>query len=186
MERKSLGRALEDISNLFLSSAGRPDERPVDTGFWSIGIREETCASCAHFVESPDKTPKCKIFSFENERYGVPHLGTITYGHGRYCKYYTKAKEGLSEEPSASTPAVPAKTQDDFELEEAITVSRKMAYPDSESGQKNMQEVILQYIREGYDIRWAELRRRVRVHEPGRRETRDEDLTVFIKQNGAS
>lgn len=185
MERKSLGRALEDISSLFLSSVAA-DPKAVDTGFWSIGVRDETCASCAHFIEGPDKAPKCKIFSVENEKFGVPHLSTITYGHGRYCKYYTKGREGLPQKEPAPASEAQNPPKPDFELEEAVSVTRKMAYPDSESGQRGMKEVLFKYLQEGYEIRRVELRKRNRISQPGRRETRDEEISVFIKQNGAS
>jgi hypothetical protein len=186
MEKKSLGRALEDISHLFLSSSPADTNREItDTGFWSVGIRDETCASCVHHLEDRETGLKCRIFSLENEKFGVPHIENITYGHARYCKHYTPSRKGTPDESltEAPSPGNTSKGEEGPDLEEKISITRKMAYPDSESGQQRMKAAILNYLREGYEVRRVELRKHHQVIEPGRKETRDEVLSVVIRDD---
>ena len=89
MEKKSLGRGLEEISEIFLSTSQEKEEE-VFTGFSSVRIREETCASCVNIVGDSFEEPKCRIFTFESEKYGVPHIDTITLNHAKYCQYFAK------------------------------------------------------------------------------------------------
>ena len=75
MEKKSLGREMDDISDIFLST--RMDKKMLG-GFSSEKLRDATCESCAHIISDPNKPPKCKIFTFENKKYGVRYMDTIS------------------------------------------------------------------------------------------------------------
>ena len=78
MEKKSLSRGLDDISDIFLSA--QKDKKKLG-GFSSEKLRDETCESCARIIRDPNKAPKCNSFTFENKKircalYGDPlYLG---------------------------------------------------------------------------------------------------------------
>ena len=88
MEKKSLGKGLEEISHVFFSKNDEESQKEPLSGFPSLTIGEETCASCTNLVGHPTAEPKCRIFTFESEEYGVPHIDTIPLGHARHCKHF--------------------------------------------------------------------------------------------------
>ena len=69
MEKKNLGRGLDEISDIFLSTSKKKEGRKPTNGFSAVTMREETCASCANMIEGSSREPKCKIFTFEHEKY---------------------------------------------------------------------------------------------------------------------
>ena len=78
LEKKSLGKGLEEVSNIFLSNDDKERRGQINEVLSSPNIRKETCASCIHLVAQPPSEPKCRIFTFENEKHGVAHMGTIS------------------------------------------------------------------------------------------------------------
>ena len=81
MGKKRLGRGFEDISDIFLSTQ---KDKNMFGGFSSEKLRDATCESCARIISDSNKAPKCKIFTFENKKYGVRYMDTISLNSGSY------------------------------------------------------------------------------------------------------
>jgi hypothetical protein len=87
MAKKSLGRGLDDISDIFLST--RKDKEMLN-GFSSKKLRDATCEFCAHIINDSNNASKCKIFTFKNEKYGVRYMDTISLTSGSYCEILSR------------------------------------------------------------------------------------------------
>ena len=191
MEKKSLGRGLEDISRVFLSKGGEKRHDEASAGFSSVRIRKQTCESCKHFVDHLSEQPKCKIFSIENEKYHVPPLETVTSGYGHYCRHF----EGTSVEETDKTVSnnkfenggkAPELSELEPEVEETVRVERKIAFPNIEDVQGHIRKALFEHIEKGYEIKRMDLRKAEKKSEPGRRQTREVEITIFIRADSDS
>ena len=180
MEKKSLGKSLKDVSNIFLSNNDEESQKHVVEGFSSLIIRKETCASCAHLVAHPSAEPKCRIFTFESEKHGVAQMDTISLNYAETCKHF---------EPNTPIPAGKKggnKKQDfhpdeeDCGVEEALSVHRRIAYPNTENAQQSMRKTLFKYFEEGFNIRSMTLRKTTEGSTPGKTEKREE-ITIYVK-----
>ena len=88
MERKSLGRGLEEISSIFLSAEDEPKEKKNTDGFSPVALSEDSCASCTNLLEVPFGQPECRIFSLESEECGVPSMDAIGLSFTEHCEYF--------------------------------------------------------------------------------------------------
>jgi hypothetical protein len=181
MQKKSLGRGLDEISNIFLSE-GRGEKRKAGPlGFSSVSIREETCAACVNIIGYPSEEPRCRIFSLENEKYGVPHIDIISLRYGNYCEHFQpRASDALLEDVNLAKE--PGDAEASCEIEETITLRRKMAYPDTEAAQEQMRKELFRHLEEGYIIRTIELRRTRELSNPEKKQTKIEGITIFSKE----
>ncbi|MEJ2726164.1 MAG: hypothetical protein P8175_16300 [Deltaproteobacteria bacterium] len=71
------------------------------------------------------------------------------------------------------------------EIEETVTVRRRIAYHDNAGVDDNMRNVLSEHLRQGYRLRRIELQRREDTGEPKHRVRREEDVTIFVKGGGA-
>lgn len=182
METKNLGRGLEEISNIFLSTSKKKEAPTPASGFSAVTIREATCASCTNLIEGSFKEPKCRIFTFENEKYGVPHLDTIALNYANYCENYEpEAVENTVDEKN-TTPVQLEQIGDNCEIEETITVRKKIAYPDTETAQKDMRNTLLKYLEAGYGINSIELKKDMETSAPNSKQIKKEEVTLFVKE----
>lgn len=181
MEKKSLGRGLEDISDIFLS---RREERPPDkilNGFSPVKIREESCESCMNIMRSHTGEQKCKIFSQDHERYGVPYIESIIPTYGNFCVYFHAASPG-SADNSIQEGINDARIQGtECEVEETIRIGKKIVYPNNNGSQKNMKKTLFEYLEEGYKIQNIELRKTYTVSEPRKKEKMDVEVIMCVK-----
>ena len=151
-------------------------------GFSTIAIRDDDCLACVNMLRGAGNEPKCKIYTFENEQHGVSRLETIALNYANYCEFFIPV---LPSETTAQSPeiksAFPDQEDDNREIEERITVDKKVAYPDTKAGQQNIRRTLLRYLEEGYSIRTAELIKSETLSRPGRKEYRKEKIDVFVK-----
>jgi len=181
MEKKNLGRGLEAISNIFLSTSEEKEEKKAVSGFSAVAVREETCTSCVNMIEGSSKEPKCRIFTFESEKYGVPHLATITLNHANYCEHFEPITSGDTGKKTEAEGDYQNQAEDNCEIEETVTIRKKIAYPNTETGQQDMRKAVFRYLEAGYDIRAIELKKIDEVSGPKRRESRNEEISIFVK-----
>ena len=136
MPNKSLGRGLDQISEMFLSqpenSAKSQDTTlPSDAG-------QVTCHTCRHFI-SICSDPTCRIFTFDNERYNVPYRHTIDPYCAAVCNYYCcntiKSMTGPQE----------------CKISGALLHTQIMKEKKS-LGQKQIKETLITYIAKGFDV----------------------------------
>jgi len=70
---------------------------------------------------------------------------------------------------------------DDCEIEETVTVRKRVAYPNTQSAQENMKRTLFNLVQEGYSLSRIELRRTSETNEPGNRTVTTEEITLYRK-----
>ena len=181
MEKKSLGRGLEEISNIFLSAKEETKEKKMGYGFSPFALREDSCASCAHLLEEPFGQPKCRIFSLESNEYGVPRKDSIALSYAKNCEYFRPItlQETTTTDANEAGYSYPAENQ--CQVEETVKIRRTIAFQNDENVQQNMRRALSMHLKEGYRIRRIELKK-IENHSKPRNSVRtEEDVTLFIK-----
>ncbi len=177
MAKKSLGRGLDDISDIFLST--RRDKKMLN-GFSSIKLRDATCELCANIINDPNKASICKIFTLNNEKYGVRYMDTISLTSGSYCEYFEPVPQEKAGNSfvAKETSAYHAKNKCD--IEENVTVRRSIAYPNTPEAQKDILKSLSKHLEENYSVKSIELRKTDRTSQPGIKKCTKAIVTIFI------
>jgi hypothetical protein len=89
------------------------------------------------------------IFTFESEKYGVPHLDTITLNYANYCEYFVPINTGVPKEIAAIGNRPSDQSEDGSEVEEMVTIRREIAYPDTEVAQRDIRNELMRYLDDG-------------------------------------
>ena len=180
-EKKSLGRGLEDISNTFLSLDEHTRNKNMYHGFSSFAIRDALCSSCINVVEDKSGLLKCKIFTFENEKYGVKYLDSITPEQAKYCEFF-KSSTPIKEETTLENEADDSdQTRVQCEVEETVTVKKKIAYQNIGNVQQKIRIALSKHIQEGYSIKQVLLRKTEEISSSSKRERRNEEVLIYAK-----
>ena len=74
-----------------------------------------------------------------------------------------------------------AEVEDESEVEETVSVRKKIAYPDTENAQESMKRCLFQYLEEDYMICRIELRRTADISEPRSKKRREEEIVIVLK-----
>ena len=180
MEKKSLGKGLEEVSNVFFSTNDEESQKGRLSGFSSLNRGEETCASCINLVEHPSAEPKCRIFTLESEKYGVPHIDTISLSHASQCKHFNPITTMNPEKTVERKSQDPIPAEDECEVEEVVRVHRRIAYPNTKNAQQNIRKALFKHLEDGYRIWSMTLKKTGEVTGIIRKET-IEEVTIFIK-----
>ena len=182
MEKKSLGRGLEDISRSFMSTAEESKSYETTSVFFPTAIREELCPECLNIVEAPfDDPPKCRIFSFESTKYGVLAMESIMPSYAKYCRYFEPV---VPEEVSnAMTSEIGTSNEEvgQCDVEETVNSHKRIAFQDDENVQNSLKNMLSKHLEDGYEITRIELERVEEHSEPGHRTKRHEAVTIFKK-----
>ncbi len=206
MEKKNNKRGLEEISHMFLSSGKKQDEKPV-RALSAFAIRTDaSCISCTHLIMGSSRELKCRIFSIEHQKYGVPHLANIVPSYANYCENYEP--EGVEDPaPSTTTPSpepeqnalgapkqnnkvdmkrlaalISELDQDFSEIEETVSVHKKIAYPDTDKAGEGIQKALYKFVEHGYRIRSVELVKRTEEATSKGRQISEEKVSLFVKE----
>jgi len=182
MEKKSLGRSLEDISNIFLSTNEQTRDENMSHGFSSVAIRDDICSSCIHIVEDPSGYPRCRIFTLGSEKYGVTHLDSITLNHAKYCEYFESNILRNKDTTLRNEADYSYQAGAQYEVEETVTVKKEIAYQNIGDVQQKIRSAISKHLQEGYSIRLISLRKSDEISGPGNRERRNEEVIIYTKQ----
>ena len=67
------------------------------------------------------------------------------------------------------------------EMEETVTVRRRIAYHDNDRVEENMKRAVSEHLRQGYRLKRVELQRKEDMGEPKNRVRREEEITIFVK-----
>ena len=70
------------------------------------------------------------------------------------------------------------------EMEETVSVRRRIAYHDHDGVEENMRRAVSEHLRQGYRLKRVELQRKEDTGEPKHRVRREEDVTIFVKGGG--
>ncbi len=116
MEKRSLGRGFEDISNFFLSSSKSTETQNIEQD-----------------IIAPEKKP--------------------------------------SEETVEST----------CEIEENITVRKNIAFLNTPKAQEHILNTLSKHIKDNYHIKSIELRKKSKKAQPGKKNSIEEKITLYIK-----
>jgi hypothetical protein len=181
MQKKSLGRGLEEISNIFLSTDEERKEKNITYGFSPLALREDSCASCTHLLEEPFGQPKCRIFSLESEQYGVKNIDSIAISYAKNCEYFRPIALGKIDTPDADEPGYSHQAENQCEVEESVKIRRTIAYQNDEKAQQNIRRALSRHLKQGFAIRRIELKKIEENSEPRNRVRTEEDVTIFIK-----
>ena len=75
----------------------------------------------------------------------------------------------------------PGEAGDQYELEETVTVCKKLAFQDDENVQQNMIKTLSQHIEKGYHITRVDLQKNEDISNPRGKIRREEEVVIFIK-----
>lgn len=181
MEKKSLGRGLEDISNIFLSTNEKTKEKKVMFGFSPVVLRDDSCASCTNIIQEPFDQPKCKIFSLESEEHGVRSMGAIALTFARNCEYFRPITPEKTDSSEASEVGYSYRAENQCDVEETVKVRRTIAFQNDETVHQRMAQALFRHLKEGYYLRRVELKKTEDNSEPRNRVHTEEEVTIFIK-----
>jgi len=71
--------------------------------------------------------------------------------------------------------------KDDCEIEETVTLRKRVAYPNTRSSQENMKKSLFKFLQEGYAVSRIELRKTSEKNEPGNRIVTTEEIALYLK-----
>ena len=177
MAKKSLGRALDDISDIFLST--RKDKK-MQNGFSSKKIRDATCEFCAHIINDSNNASKCKIFTLNNAKFGVRYMDTISLTSGSYCEYYEPVFQEKTDNSFVAKEISADDTKIKCDIEENVIVRRNITYPNTPKAQKDILKSLSKHLEENYSVKSIELRKTDRISQPGMKKITEESVTIFI------
>jgi len=89
---------------------------------------------------------------------------------------FLSTKENANENPNQA--------EDQCEIQETVTVHKKLAFYNDENVQKNMAGSLSEHIEKGYNIRRIYLQKNEDVSTPKSRIHRKEDVIISIKSTG--
>ena len=177
MAKKSLGRGLDDISDIFLSTR---KDKELRNGFSSKKLRDATCEFCAHIINDSNNASKCKIFTLNNEKYGVRYINAISLTSGSYCEYFEPVFQENSDNSFVARETSSDNTEIKCDIEESVTVRRSITYPNTVKAQQDILKSLSKHLEENYSIRSIELRKTDRISQPGMEKCTKEIVTIFI------
>ena len=180
-EKKSLGRGLEDISNTFLSLKEQKKDKIIYHGFSSFAIRDAHCSSCINVVEDKSGLLRCTIFTFENEKFNVKYLESVTPDQAKYCEFF-KSSSPIKEKTTLENAADDSdQTGVQCEVEETVSIKKKIAYQNVGNVQQKMRIALSKHIQEGYSIKQVLLRKTEEISNSSKRERRNEEVIIYAK-----
>jgi hypothetical protein len=177
MERKSLGRGLEDISNIFISA---PKDKKTPGGFSLKKLRDASCESCASVIRNSHKAHACKIFTLEYKKYGVRYMEALSPTSANYCEFFEPTPQKNDPPQTVKEPATD-NTEIGCRIEESITVRRNITYPPSPDAQQNILNLLSKYLEENYSIKSVDLKKTDEILRPGKLKYIDEEVTICIE-----
>ena len=183
MEKKSLGRSLEEISSIFLSTNEEPKEKKNTYEFSPVTLTEDSCASCTNLLEVPFGQPECRIFSLESEEGGVPSMDSIALSYADHCEYFRPIALEEINTRDLRDAGYSYQPENQCEVEETVKVRRTIAFQDDENGQQNIRGALSRHLKEGYRIKRIELKKIEDNSDPRNRVRTEEDVTIFVKSS---
>lgn len=177
MGKKSLGRGLNDISDIFLST--RRDKNMLN-GFSSKKLRDATCEFCANIVSDSNNASRCKIFTLNNEKYGVRYMDSISLRSGSYCKYFEPVIQEKADNGFVARETSADHTKITCDIEENVIIHKNITYPDTPRAQKDIIKSLSRHLEKNYSVKSIELGKTDRISQPGIQKCTTEIVTISI------
>ena len=76
-----------------------------------------------------------------------------------------------------------AQAAGEFEVEELVSVRKRIAYPDTQAAQEDIKRSLFEHLEEDYSIRRVELKKTAQISSPGNRRRTKEEILIFIKES---
>ena len=176
MGKKSLGRGLDEISDIFLST--RKDKK-LRNGFSSKKLRDSSCEFCNNIIGDPNKVSRCKIFTHNNEKYGVRYMETISLTSGNYCEYFDPVFQEEADNSFVARETSSDKPKINCDIEENVIVRRNITFQNTPEVQKDILKSLSKHLEENYSVKSIELRKTDRISRPGIEKYTKEIVTIF-------
>ena len=177
MRKKSLGRGLGDIADIFLSDR---KDKELRNGFSPKKLRDATCESCTNIINDSNNASKCKIFTLNNEAYGVRYINTISLTSGCYCEYFEPVFQEGADNSFVTRETSSEDAKNNCDIEESVTVRRNITYPNTAKTQQDILKSLSKHLDDNYSIKSIELRRTDRISRPGMEKCTEEIVTIYI------
>ena len=181
MEKRSLGRGLDEISDIFISETEEDEPRKNFGGLSSVKIRDEDCSSCIHLIFSAPQDPQCRIFTLKNEKFGVPPKDTMYLTNGNYCKYFEHRVTSETERLVNNKNNESDLAEIGCKVEEMVRIDRKIAYPDNENTQKSIRKILVEHLEEGYEIRSIKIKKNEEFLTERGRDSKDVTISIIVE-----
>ena len=180
MGKRSLGRGMDDISEIFISETEEDGSEKNFRDLSSAKIRDEDCSSCIYLILSNSRA-FCKVFTLENENYGVPFKNTISLTNGNYCHYFEQSVTKETDRLINNKSNEPDLSEIECDVEEMVSINRKIAYPDNENTQKNIRKILFEHLEEGYEIRSIKIKKNEEILTKRRRDLKDVTISIIVE-----
>lgn len=177
MGKKSLGRGLDDIADIFLSTR---KDKEMRNGFSSKKLRDATCESCTNIINDSNNASKCKIFTLQNKQYGVRYMDAISLTSGSYCEYFEPVFQENSDNRTVVMETSSDNTVINCDIKESVTVRRSIEYPNTPKAQQDILKSLSKHLEKNYSVKRIELRKTDRISQPGMNKITEESVTIFI------
>ena len=183
MEKKGLGRGLEDISKSFLSDDGATTNKNPPEEFSAPIKRADTCSSCRNLIQGPDAELRCRIFTLESEKYNVPHLNTITLNYATFCEHFQSNANTVNQTvDSTQTMTGNDQFEATCEVYESVDIRRKLAFARTPSVQEEIRRTLFKYIGDNFEIERINLRKVVDTSNHTQNNRKSEEILICIKE----
>lgn len=179
MGRKSLGKGIEEISNIFISA--QKDKR-TQSGFSSKKLRDATCESCVKVIRNSHQPAKCKIFTLENKKYGVRYMETLSSSSANYCEFF-EAIPVKNEESDTLKESSPANDDIECRIEESATIRRVITYSPLPNVHQNILNSLSKHLEDNYRITRIHLIKTDEILRPGKIKHIFEEVTICIEDH---
>jgi hypothetical protein len=179
LENKRLGRGLDEISDMFLSTSETP---PLPNGFSQQILREETCIDCKNIINASAKEPRCRLYTYKEPSLDVPQLMKVDTAIGSYCPNFEGRQNIEMTDRATFTPGKKGmEPEDTGEVEEHVTVQKTVSFPASEQAQQHLRNALFKYLNENHQIKSIELEKTEESIQPRLKKSRKEVVTICIR-----
>jgi hypothetical protein len=74
-------------------------------------------------------------------------------------------------------------SKEDCDIEESVTVRKRIAYPGTRTGQEKIKKNLFDFLKNGYSISRIELKKTSETFRPGNRIITSEEIALYMKQD---
>ncbi len=178
MEKKSLGRGLEDIADIFISQNKQniPTADSTSENMRKV-VNESSPGHSFAASEESVSFSEDDIITVINERLRV----------NRNCLNTERPLEHDRSEKddklrTRNMEKTPSDDPDVCEVTEHVTSKKKMGYVNTPDVQKNIVKSLFQHLRRNYNIKNIELVKENEVSRPGMKITIEKNILIYVKE----
>jgi hypothetical protein len=117
----------------------------------------------------------------DNEESGVKEWDTTPISRPPDYQNYGAASQGKGMGVLPDNQGQSSREEGTAEIEETTNIHRKMAYPNSEDGQRNLKKALFRHLEQGFILRHIELGRTDITSTERSRKRKEETVTLYVK-----